>query len=93
MVGAVGVGEGVLCPEGEEAEEAQLPQSGSVLPGSGPAQETQPEWRRFPRPSVPKNLGSGDMVFSERKEIEVWASGGTLVSRGQGTAGLRFGSF
>ena len=47
VVGAVGVGEGVLCPEGEGAEEAQPPQSGSVLPGSGPAQETQPERRRF----------------------------------------------
>lgn len=31
-------------------------------------------------PQIPKNLGLGDLVFSERKEIEVWTSAETLVS-------------
>ena len=35
-------------------------------------------------PQIPENLELGDMVFSERKKIELWATGETLVSWGSG---------
>lgn len=44
-------------------------------------------------PQIPVNLGLGDIVFSERKEMEVWGSLGTPVSWDQGTTDLRLGSF
>lgn len=49
MIGAARGGRREFSASRENgAEEAQLPCSGSVLASSGPAQQVQAEWRRFP---------------------------------------------
>lgn len=73
------VGGGSASPRGRRAE-AQLPGSGSgfgsVLPGSGQHRRLKLSGAGSYDPQVSINLGLGDMVFSERKEMEVWASEG-----------------
>lgn len=69
------VGGGSASPRGRRAD-AQLPGSGSgsVLPGSGQHSRLRLSGAGSYDHQVPINLGLGDMFFSERKEMEVWAS-------------------
>lgn len=44
-------------------------------------------------PQIPTDHGLDNIVFSERKEVEVGTSRGTPISWNQGSAGLRLRSF
>lgn len=81
VVGAMGGGRREFSAQRERRmEEVQLPWSGSVLAGSGPAHRLKVSGEDSCDPQIPITFGLGDIVFSERKEMEVWASAGTLVS-------------
>lgn len=76
MVGTVGGRKGVLCLEGEGSRSSQFPGSRSVHLGVVQHSRLKPSREGFHDPQIPVNLEVGDMVFLERKEIEIWASEG-----------------
>ena len=79
-----GVGEDILCPGEKRAEKTHPLSLGLCFLGLAQHSRLNLSKEESHDPQIPENLELGDMVFSERKEIELWATRGTLVSWGSG---------